>query len=103
MCRALDDMHDKTRKRKGESLESYQDRKDCMLEYSTYLQTVLHIQKKNVAGWALPSVWILNKDGEPENEEANVSKPLANDSDVECRPYRSRTCDTLIKSHGVLV
>ncbi|GAF70554.1 unnamed protein product [marine sediment metagenome] len=30
--------------------------------------------------------------------KSNVSKMLANDGGVECRPYRSRTCDTLIKS-----
>ncbi len=39
----------------------------------------------------------------PENSEGDVSKMLANGDGVECRPYRSRTCDTLIKSHGVLV
>jgi integrase len=33
-----------------------------------------------------------------ENSDANVSKMLANDGEVECRPCRSRTCDTLIKS-----
>ena len=38
-----------------------------------------------------------------ENSEPNVSKMLANGEGVECRPYRSRTCDTLIKSQGVLV
>ena len=27
---------------------------------------------------------------------------LANDGGVECRPYRSRTCDTLIKSQSVV-
>ena len=27
-----------------------------------------------------------------------VSKMLANGEGIECRPYRSRTCDTLIKS-----
>ena len=39
-----------------------------------------------------------------ENSDPNVSKMLANDDGVECRPYRSRTCDTLIKSllDGVL-
>ncbi len=41
--------------------------------------------------------------GDNENSKPNVSKMLANDGGVECRPYRSRTCDTLIKSHGVLV
>jgi len=38
---------------------------------------------------------------EPEKEgniNPNVSKMLANDGGVECRPYRIRTCDTLIKS-----
>ena len=38
---------------------------------------------------------------EPEKEEylnPNVSKMLAKDGRIECRPYRSRTCDTLIKS-----
>jgi len=38
-----------------------------------------------------------------ENLNPNVSKMLAKDGGVECRPYRSRTCDTLIKSQGVLV
>ncbi len=38
-----------------------------------------------------------------ENTEPNVSKMLANGERSECRPYRSRTCDTLIKSQGVLV
>ncbi len=33
-----------------------------------------------------------------ENSDANVSKMLANDGEVECRPCRSRTCDHLIKS-----
>jgi len=32
------------------------------------------------------------------NSDPNVSKMLANDGGVESRPYRSRTCDTLIKS-----
>jgi len=38
---------------------------------------------------------------EPEKEEylnPNVSKMLAKDGENKCRPYRSRTCDTLIKS-----
>ncbi len=33
-----------------------------------------------------------------ENGEPNVSKALANGEEGETRPYRSRTCDTLIKS-----
>jgi len=33
-----------------------------------------------------------------ENSDPNVSKMLANDEGVESRPYRPRTCDTLIKS-----
>ncbi len=36
--------------------------------------------------------------GDNENSEPNVSKMLANGEESECRPYRSRTCDTLIKS-----
>jgi len=35
--------------------------------------------------------------------DSNVSKMLANDAEGECRPYRSRTCDTLIKSQGVSI
>jgi len=38
-----------------------------------------------------------------EKSEPNVSKTLANSEDLASRPCRSRTCDTLIKSHGVLV
>ena len=38
-----------------------------------------------------------------QNSEPNVSKMLANGKGVERRPYRPRTCDTLIKSQGVLV
>ena len=33
-----------------------------------------------------------------ENSEGNVSKMLAKDEELGSRPYRSRTCDTLIKS-----
>ncbi len=33
-----------------------------------------------------------------ENSEPNVSKMLANSEGLASRPYRSRTCDTLIKS-----
>jgi integrase len=33
-----------------------------------------------------------------ENSDANVSKMLANSEDLASRPYRIRTCDTLIKS-----
>ena len=36
--------------------------------------------------------------GDNENSEPNVSKMLANGEGSECRPYRSRTCDILIKS-----
>ncbi len=37
-----------------------------------------------------------------ENSDPNVSKMLANGDGVECRPYRSRTCDTLIKSQSII-
>jgi hypothetical protein len=36
-----------------------------------------------------------------QNSDPNVSKKLANIMGVECRPYRSRTCDTLIKSQSI--
>ena len=39
------------------------------------------------------------KDLLEENFGGNVSKMLANGDGVECRPYRSRTCDTLIKRY----
>jgi len=32
------------------------------------------------------------------NKETNVGKMLAKNSELRSRPYRSRTCDTLIKS-----
>ena len=38
-----------------------------------------------------------------ENLEPNVSKMLAKKEDLAGTPYRTRTCDPLIKSHGVLV
>ena len=38
-----------------------------------------------------------------ENSDPDVSKMLADEGEGETRPYRSRTCNTLIKSHGVLV
>ena len=36
--------------------------------------------------------------GEDEKSDVNVSKMLANSDDSASRPYRIRTCDTLIKS-----
>ena len=41
---------------------------------------------------------MLEKISQNENEKAFVRNPLEVDKEVECRPYRSRTCDTLIKS-----
>jgi len=41
---------------------------------------------------------VLEKSLPVQNSEPNVSKMLAKGEEVECRPYRSRTCDTLIKS-----
>jgi len=38
-----------------------------------------------------------------ENLEPNVGKMLAKKEDLASTPYRTRTCDPLIKSHGVLV
>ncbi len=38
-----------------------------------------------------------------EKSDPSVSKMLANGEELGNRPYRSRTCDTLIKSIGVLV
>jgi hypothetical protein len=35
---------------------------------------------------------------EGEKSEGDVSKMLAKDEDLNGRPYRDRTCDTLIKS-----
>ena len=35
--------------------------------------------------------------------DINVSKMLAENKDLDSRPYRSRTCDTLIKSQGVSI
>jgi len=36
--------------------------------------------------------------GDNKNSDDNVSKMLANSEDLSSRPYRARTCDTLIKS-----
>jgi len=36
--------------------------------------------------------------GDNKNSDDNVSKMLANSEDLDSRPYRARTCDTLIKS-----
>jgi len=35
---------------------------------------------------------------EDKNSNTDVSKMLANDGGVECKPCRARTCDTLIKN-----
>ena len=41
---------------------------------------------------------MLEKISQNENKEISVRNPLEDDKGSECRPYRSRTCDTLIKS-----
>ena len=46
---------------------------------------------------------MLEKISQNENKEAFVRNPLEDDKEVESRPCGSRTHDTLIKSHGVLV
>ena len=44
---------------------------------------------------------MMEEQSENDFDKANVSNMLAKDQEVERRPCRSRTCDTLIKSHGV--
>ena len=61
-------IYESTRRHRNESENDYQDRKDRLLEYSTYLKTVLRIEKDAMAGWVVPSVWILKDNGEPEAE-----------------------------------
>ncbi len=46
---------------------------------------------------------LIGGSSENENKTVNVSKMLAETDELASRPYRSRTCDTLIKSQGVLV
>ncbi len=41
---------------------------------------------------------MLEKASQKQDEKALVRNPLEDREGVECRPYRSRTCDTLIKS-----
>ena len=41
---------------------------------------------------------LIFNEGVIQNSDTNVSKMLANGDESECRPCRSRTCDTLIKS-----
>jgi len=38
-----------------------------------------------------------------ENSDPNVSKMLANSEDLASRPYRSRTCDTLIRFNTLII
>ena len=46
---------------------------------------------------------LLEERGTDKNGSANVSKMLATEEDSDGRPYRSRTCDTLIKSQVILI
>lgn len=57
-----------TRRRPGESESAFLDRKDRLLEYSNYLETVLRIREDAVVGWVLPSVWVLNESGDNHKE-----------------------------------
>ena len=41
---------------------------------------------------------MLEKASQKQDEKTLVRNPLEDDEGIECRPYRSRTCDTLIKS-----
>lgn len=57
---------DKSRRRKRprEERADYDKRAERLLEYSTYLQTVLRIREGGLSGWVLPSVLLLTEDGE---------------------------------------
>lgn len=51
-------------KRRRRKTKNYDDRKDRLLEYLTYLETILRIGEKGYVGWVLPSVWLIKEDGE---------------------------------------
>jgi len=52
-----------TRKSHKEDVKSFEARKEKILEYISYLEEVLRIRENALIGWALPSAWILERNG----------------------------------------
>jgi hypothetical protein len=57
--------------RKGKT-KNHDDGKDRLLEYLTYLETVLWIGKKGYIGWVLPSVWLVREKDKKRIAEIDV-------------------------------
>lgn len=51
------------KKRRKGAMKNYGDRKDRLLEYITYLETILRVAEEGYIGWVLPSVWLMKDDG----------------------------------------
>lgn len=58
----------RARRRPREDVALYNKRAQRLLEYSTYLQTVLKLRQQNLCGWVLPSVVLLTEDGKQHAE-----------------------------------
>lgn len=68
-CRNTFNSMQKRRKRKT---KNHDDRKDRLLEYLTYLETILRIGEKGYIGWVLPSVWLISEEDRKKVAEVDV-------------------------------
>ena len=68
-CRSTFGSMQKRRKRKT---NNHDDRKDRLLEYLTYLETILRIGEKGHIGWVLPSVWLISEEDRKKVAEVDV-------------------------------
>jgi len=57
-------LRSRLRPSRTESSEDYRQRKERMLEYFNYLNTVLKLRRDSIYGWVLPSMRIIKDDGE---------------------------------------
>jgi len=68
-CRNTLNSMQRHRKRKT---KNHDQRKDRLLEYLTYLETVLRIGEKGYIGWVLPSVWLVSDEDRKKVAEVDV-------------------------------
>lgn len=74
----------RSRRRPREDALVYNERAQRLLEYSTYLQTILRLRKQNLSGWVLPAVVLITEDGKQyaEIDVIAVHVPRAHSSPV---------------------
>lgn len=94
---------ERSRRRKGEDMLQYRQRRERFLEYSTYLGKILDIRRGSQQGWVLPCVKMLNEVGveDAEIDVVSLTVPRTHEGPVKLELWEVSKDDSLSNRRDV--